>query len=327
MSQPTPPNFKATILRQRLDQQRDRVNSNRFAFEEEAQLARQFREQAREIGDSDLELYALGTLGTLHLLSGKLGEAQSIYEEGVRIASATENVERLLNNQINLAVLHTRMRRYAEARALLENIVPTAEALPANRINVTRLYVTYSNLGIACRELGDVDAAERAARHLIDNWETDEIRLVNPPRRAELQCEAYDVLAWVYTMRGQYAEARREAQLLLDVSSREARSWLTSAGHLALLRLAIFDPDDHSDPELHWGRWEAMIAPALAQGDGGLLTVGSVDLLREARQYAERGQRHWAQRCAEKAVALLSALNAEQQRQFAQALLAGLREG
>ncbi len=321
----SPTNFKSVIIRQRLEEIRLRIlTGNHIDFEADRQKLKQMCDQAHEIGDTDLELYAMNVFGVLHANTGKISEAYHIYEEGARLALELDNRERWVTFQLNQAVILYNQGQLEAGRALFEGLIPTLQTPPATTENMTRLYVSYGNLALLCLETHDYDGAERYGRQLLDHWDSPEVALIQQERRATMVGTVREVLAAVYCARGNYADSRAQAKLLLAASGKESRTSQTISAYLAFARLAIFDPSDEVDPELHWQQIDSIIAPRLAVRDVGLWGVGSHDLMLEARMYHYRGEMQWARRCAEKAVEILAALDDAERRQIAESFLAEL---
>ena len=322
----TPPrNLKSIAMHQRLDQIRLRLlQVHAIDFDADEQSLLQIRETARTLADSDLELYAINVRGILYTIVGRLEESYAIHEEGAQMALEVDNRERWSAAKLNHALILTFRGKYGDARALFESLIPTLESLPDTLENVTRLYLFFTDLGSACMDMGDSEAAIHYASRYVEDWNSQRVLLIQPQRRAEIMCKARDVLSWAYCARGEFADARTQANLLFAISTQQSRAWYVAAGHMALLRIAIFDSAAAADPEIQWDQMSALIAQKANERDSGLWMIEELVLMREARFCKRRDKIQWARRFAEKSLEILATLDNMQRRQIVEAFLADL---
>ncbi len=119
MAGSSPKNFRAILLQQRADQLRLRVrNSDAIDFELDALLIQQYRAQARELGDRDLELHIIGIEAQLHLVTGRTEDGLSILNEGIGFALAWELRERWVDFKTALARAYSDQGDYAAAQTI-----------------------------------------------------------------------------------------------------------------------------------------------------------------------------------------------------------------
>ncbi len=316
--------FRSTILRQRIDALRMRVLAGeKLDSSATLQQIQELRTQAQALNDTDLELFAINVSGVLHFNLGNLDEAQHIYEEGSGLALRWENIPRWLNFQLNLGTVHSGRGDIKAACAVWESLLPAFRSQPRQEATYGRLYLIYANLAGACVQLKDYDAAERYANRLLEEWDSPEVALIHSEQRTEYLARLREVLASVYFARRQYNLARDQTQLLLASQSNPLLP-LATAARLIFVRLAVFDPADGQDPQTRWREFCDSIAAGIDAHDRLLWSLGKIDLLVETAYYREQGELDWARRCNEKAVELLAALEDDEYRQKAEALLTEL---
>ena len=318
------PNYQSTILRQHLEEIRFRIlTMNTVNLERDRDLLAAIRDQARDIGDADLELYALNNYGLTYLVFGELERAYQEFTAGVERATAYANEARWLTFQLNQGVTRLMQRELSAARALLEGFLPRLRAASANPENSARLYLTYAYLAITTADLYDYPAAKSYARALIDRSETPEVMSIQPVRRVEMMSMARDAMTSVHIERQEFSHARGHANLMLGITVRQVYPLHTNAAYLALLRVSAFSASGH-DAEADWRRLEQAIDPMIIARAPLLWRLATQGFLREAVLYRDKGLLTWARRCTEKAVEMLTAAGAEAHRQRAAAFLAEL---
>lgn len=320
-------NFKSTVLHQRIDALRMRVLAgDMLDASATLQQLQEMRAQAQALNDTDLELFAVNVSGVLYFNLGSLDDAQRLYEEGSALALRWENVPRWLNFQLNLGTVHTGRGDMQAACAVWESLLPAFKSQPQQEATYGRLYLVYANLAGAYVQLKDYAAAERYANHMLEDWDSPQVALIRAERRTEYLARSREVLASVYFARHQYDLARDQARLLLASQSNPLLP-LATAARLMFVRLAVFDPADDQDAPTRWREFCDSIAAGIEARDRVLWSLGKIDLLVEAAFYREQGKLDWSRRCAQKAIDVLTALEDDEFRQKAQALLAELTTG
>ncbi len=112
-------NFRTVILQQRADQLRLRIlHQADIDFEMDALVIQQYRAQARELGNRDLELHILGIEAQLHLVTGRTEDGLAILEEGVEHALAWDNRARWVDFKAALARVYSANGDYAAAQSI-----------------------------------------------------------------------------------------------------------------------------------------------------------------------------------------------------------------
>ncbi len=318
------PNYKSVILRQHLEEIRFRMLAmSNVNLQADRDMIDALRHQAHDIGDTDLELYALSNYGLAFLGFGELERAYALFAEGVELSKTYQNEERWLVFRLNQGVTLMMQRHLSAARTLLEDFLPRLKTAPVNAENSARLYLTCCYLSLICVDLYDYAAAETYARAFLDRWESAEFALIPQVRRVEMMSMARDALASVQLSRKEYSHARSQANLMLGISVRQVYPLQTISAYVALLRVSVFSSSGH-DAEADWQRVKQACAPLIETRAPVLWRLATQILLRDAVMYRDQRQFNWARRCAEKAVEMLAVGAADDHRQRAEAFLAEL---
>lgn len=288
-------NFKAVIIRQRLQEMNDRITRQNFNYDADLEKLQEYLQEAQTIGDRPLEAETLKLLGTLHAMARHYTPAIDYYNRSATIYLEADDMNGYVAVRSNIGVVHEMNYRRAEAITIYQETLTKIDLDNVEPAYISSVLTLLANLGIALQRSMRHDEAEPHYLRMIDFLSHKNIIHVEQRRVGEATAIARSGLANIYRLRGQYEAGWIQARLGYEIAEKIQIPLRILYGLSVMVHLALDDPNAPYPPTHYWQKLDEYVNGI--KNKATLLFLAQI-YLEEARTYPDE----WARRYGEKSL-------------------------
>jgi len=307
MPQPKKVDIRSTIIRQRMTKHRDQLMNDLENEEKNVAQVLAWIDTAQELGDIELKIDLIVSLGSFHKSRGANDKALEAYQTAEQLSQQSgAPLADLISIKYNIATIQIDgFRRYQEGIDQYQQAILLSEDIPDEEALRIKLHC-HSNLSLAYLLSYQYDNARSAIESFWEEWESPYLNTIPPDRRGSGVTVIRRVEAMVHIIKGEYEQADNKIRLLLELTKPQNKHSYTVTGYLLQVMLALGSPNHPTNAEDYWKQAEKFVDELLEQQDAAIYYIAHHSYGENADQFAYLGHNDWAERCREMAKQLYS---------------------